>query len=546
MYSHWKDTILDRQPEMRFRTESSGRFQRFYPTLLLGAIVVAFMLVFWASYPHSLTPSVFQGTTKFKASERDLTNENFFGAKEKNSLERNVLRGYPKYDVQPLNDSSIYKQLTNRKVFEGNAMERGLVGAVYGAFEDNRPMYKCKNEATLNKDGICKNRMVDSTRRISVVIGLNIFQEQNKTVGNSKAYDGLKVTCEYGSKVSVEGKLRTYVTNSEKHQQAALVLCPLGEKERIPNEVSLYAHYPEKIILVTTPITKHPRKTRGNTVEACIAPLHGDISENLIEWIEYHRLKGVEHFHFYDENSHANTKHIVQYYARENPGLVTLHNWRDAINGQSHYYYGQHIFIQHCLYANKAHSKYLMFFDADEFMKISRGDNVNDLVDYLESVYSIDYNGLPADSPIDKKEVKREHVAGFTFANWFFRNVCSPRPESKEVIDTKHPVNLVTQRVYWKTWIPATWNWKLLGNTQEALMLGFDSVKYNMNDESVTGTIKLDLSEANLNHYRQSDKFDAGKPCHEKRNYIKDYHMVHVKNKLVANVVRTSQDVWGV
>ena len=225
--------------------------------------------------------------------------------------------------------------------------------------------------------------------------------------------------------------------------------------------------------------------------------------------------------------------------------MVSLYNWNSVVKRLPNvYYFGQHIFLQMCLYQNKGDSKYLMFFDVDEFMKVVRGDGIEELVDYLESTYSKDYALDPPDEPVDPVKVTKQHVSAFSFANWFFRNTCSPRPESKREIDSKHIVNLVTQRVLWKTWIPARWNWKHFAHTREVMWLGVAFVGDNMNNESTTGFVKLDLSEGSLNHYRHKDKFDVGKPCAIKRNYVRDPFMQQYGAVLLDKVNRRSSQVW--
>ena len=50
-------------------------------------------------------------------------------------------------------------------------------------------------------------------------------------------------------------------------------------------------------------------------------------SKDLVEWIEYHKMIGVDHFYLYNVNSSDNYRSVLRRYLRE--GTVTLVNWPD-------------------------------------------------------------------------------------------------------------------------------------------------------------------------------------------------------------------------
>ena len=49
----------------------------------------------------------------------------------------------------------------------------------------------------------------------------------------------------------------------------------------------------------------------------------------LREWLEYHRLVGVDYFYLYDNGSRDRSVQVLQPYIRE--GLITLVPWPDRV-----------------------------------------------------------------------------------------------------------------------------------------------------------------------------------------------------------------------
>ena len=459
----------------------------------------------------------------------------------------------PKYAIADIKDKSVYTFLPNHKKFTKTANKKNVKGTVFEAFEDTRPMYKCVDaaKATSKDNPTCKERTVVSWKRIVVITGMEPIERHYKTDEKDSRRikrDEIKFRCMYavgnGTK-TVEGSLRIFDTHGRHREDMHMILCPLGRNETTPDSVKIVMDAPVQAPLLEMRVTREVQKGEKNRVEACIAPIFGDISENLIEWIEYHKALGVKHFYFYDNAATSNTRQIIQYYAREQPDLVTVTNWNAVIKGSSQYYHGQYIYLQHCYHRARSSAKYVMFFDVDEFLRIERGSNVDELVDYIETRYSLDSKGEESEvKPFRYQDVEKGHNSVYIFGHWMFRNTCSPRPETKEEINTKHPVNLVTQRVHWKGAVPMGFNNKFFANSEEALWISLSVVGENMNGEDKTGMVFLDSSEGYFHHYRSSDKVDSG-PCTFKRNYIQDNFMVKYAGPLQKAVSETSLDIWG-
>lgn len=93
--------------------------------------------------------------------------------------------------------------------------------------------------------------------------------------------------------------------------------------------------------------------------------------EYIQEWIEYHRLVGVEHFYIYDNQSTDHLKEILSGYITK--GIVTYLFWK---GGQAEAY-------NHALSHYKLESKYMGFNDTDEFIIPLAGNNIFDVIEDL-------------------------------------------------------------------------------------------------------------------------------------------------------------------
>ncbi|MEG4227930.1 FkbM family methyltransferase [Microcoleus sp. N9_B2] len=94
----------------------------------------------------------------------------------------------------------------------------------------------------------------------------------------------------------------------------------------------------------------------------------------LIEWLEFHKIAGVERFYLYDNNSTDNPLDVVRPYVKS--GEVIWHDW-PLIPGQLQAY-------EHCLETYRQESEWIAFIDLDEFLFTTEKD---DLKEVLEEFY---------------------------------------------------------------------------------------------------------------------------------------------------------------
>jgi hypothetical protein len=78
----------------------------------------------------------------------------------------------------------------------------------------------------------------------------------------------------------------------------------------------------------------------------------------LREWIEFHRLVGVERFYLYDNESTDDHRAVLAPYVEQ--GIVVMHEWPIKP--------GQLIAYLHCLEKYGAESRWIAFVDLDEFL----------------------------------------------------------------------------------------------------------------------------------------------------------------------------------
>ena len=104
----------------------------------------------------------------------------------------------------------------------------------------------------------------------------------------------------------------------------------------------------------------------------CLGPLFDYQDKNaLIEFIEMHRILGVEKFAIYNQSIKANMLPVLQLYSKLE--LIDLLPWTIPIGVIDIYYHAQVMMMNDCLYRYMFRSKYIAFIDCDE-MIIPRKD----------------------------------------------------------------------------------------------------------------------------------------------------------------------------
>jgi hypothetical protein len=104
--------------------------------------------------------------------------------------------------------------------------------------------------------------------------------------------------------------------------------------------------------------------------------IYRDEAPYLREWIEFHRLVGVEHFFLYDDGSVDDHGRVLAPYVAD--GIV-------EVCEQSAFGEGQFKAYSHCLAAHGSSSRWIAFIDLDEFLFSPTGRPVADVLKEFES-----------------------------------------------------------------------------------------------------------------------------------------------------------------
>ena len=91
-----------------------------------------------------------------------------------------------------------------------------------------------------------------------------------------------------------------------------------------------------------------------------------DAARDLAEWLEFHRLVGVEHFYLYNNESSDSYAEVLRPY--QEAGLVTCHDWPGAVQQAATY--------EHCIESYREQARWIAFIDDDEFLFPTLGDDL--------------------------------------------------------------------------------------------------------------------------------------------------------------------------
>lgn len=105
----------------------------------------------------------------------------------------------------------------------------------------------------------------------------------------------------------------------------------------------------------------------------------------IIEWVEFHKLVGVERFYLYNNNSTDNLLDIIQPYIEK--GEVILHDWPLTERPQMSAY-------EHCLAVHSEESEWIAFIDLDEFLAPTEKDNLKLVLQEFKEVAAVVVNQL--------------------------------------------------------------------------------------------------------------------------------------------------------
>ncbi|XP_053409109.1 glycosyltransferase family 92 protein F13G3.3-like [Mercenaria mercenaria] len=155
-----------------------------------------------------------------------------------------------------------------------------------------------------------------------------------------------------------------------KSHTAAYFVCYLCDLD-MPDAVSIVTfstiHNPLNIL----PVHVNPQLKTQKHFTMCLSPMHSSFSDSsqLLEWIELHKILGVERFLIYVQSVSNDVKQVLKFYEKENNAMVATLPWslsNDLCKNVILHYCGQLAALNDCLYRSKGYSYYIAATDLDE------------------------------------------------------------------------------------------------------------------------------------------------------------------------------------
>ncbi len=125
------------------------------------------------------------------------------------------------------------------------------------------------------------------------------------------------------------------------------------------------------------------QKKRGKC-HLSVCAIMKDEAAYLIEWLEFHKIVGVERFYLYNNNSNDGTIELIEEYVRS--GEVILHDWP--------FVPGQILAYEHCLENYRQESEWMAFIDVDEFLFPTEKDDLKEVLAEFDGVGGVAVNML--------------------------------------------------------------------------------------------------------------------------------------------------------
>lgn len=134
-----------------------------------------------------------------------------------------------------------------------------------------------------------------------------------------------------------------------------------------------------KILFIIDLLLFNHKKNEEKKYKVSICAIFKNEAKYLKEWIEYHKIIGVDHFYLYNNFSDDNYLEILQKYIDE--GIVTLIEWPVK--------QGQIAAYKDCIIKYKIETNWIGFIDIDEFVVPKKENNINDFLNKYKKIPSV-------------------------------------------------------------------------------------------------------------------------------------------------------------
>ena len=206
-----------------------------------------------------------------------------------------------------------------------------------------------------------------------------------------------------------------------------------------------------------------------NKCKLSVCAILKDEAPYLVEWLEFHKIAGVERFYLYDNNSTDNPLDVVRPYIQSKE--VVWHEW-PLRPGQVQAY-------DHCLKTYRHESEWMAFIDLDEFLVPTEQDDLKDVLEEFAEFPAVAVNWLTFGSSGHKNRPEGLQVENFS-------------KRSEEILDVNRHVKAIVRP---QSTICAT-------NPHNFLYLS-GQVAVTENKEAVEGSFSQthSVKKLRINHY---------------------------------------------
>src|SRR5687768_15754785 len=156
----------------------------------------------------------------------------------------------------------------------------------------------------------------------------------------------------------------------------------------------------------------------------------------LREWIEFHRLVGVERFFLYDNESTDDDREVLEPYVDR--GIVVIHDWPSPASVERGVPWGIIGAFNDCLHRHRHDSRWLAFIDIDEFLFSPRGKPLPEVLAGYEQ-----YPGVCVTRADFGTSGHGSKPPGLVIENYLHRRTYTPGAEThmKSIVDPERVVS---------------------------------------------------------------------------------------------------------
>ena len=174
-----------------------------------------------------------------------------------------------------------------------------------------------------------------------------------------------------------------------------------------------------------------------------VCSMYRDHADYLREWIEFHRLVGVERFFLYDNESTDDHRDVLAPYVDQ--GIVVVHEWPTPASVERGVPWGLIAAFDDCLERHRDDARWIAFIDIDEFLFAPGGTPLSDVLTDYES-----YPGVYVSRLEFGTSGHRERPPGLVLENYLQRRRYSPDDVewTKSIVDPRRTVKCFNAHIF--------------------------------------------------------------------------------------------------